>query len=110
MNLTEQWAYEYVLKPDATHAATISPAHQKLAANHKFVLAMASLSSFSHHSNNPPSASAFVGYTQYVQGGQVHDVPEGLPVVIGANITDVRWTFRADKCWARASVVILCFD
>lgn len=111
MNLTESYAFHYVLKPDSTHTSQLDPkkAHQKLAAGHKLVLAFASLSSISHHTGEPtPVASAYAYFTEYTQDGQIKTA-DG-PIVTGKNITDIHWNLKADKCWVRGSIVILAFD
>jgi hypothetical protein len=109
MQLTETYAFNYVLKPNSSSSAQIPASHQTLGADHKLVMAYASLSQISHHSNNPPSAAAHVGFGDFVQNGQSKDA-KGLPLLLGENITDVEWTFKADRCWARAVIVIHCWD
>jgi hypothetical protein len=66
MQLTKTYTFSHELKPSPTGSATTGIKSQ--ATPHKYVTAYASLSKVSHHSNNPPSAAAFVGFDDYVQG------------------------------------------
>ena len=113
MNLTECYAYHYVLKPDAQHSAELTGLNTKtdqtLKPNHKLVLAFASLSSYSEHTTTPP-ASAYAYFSEYSQHGEIKTVGDGLPLVVGDDITDLKWNMKADKCWVRGSFVILAFD
>jgi hypothetical protein len=56
-----------------------------------------------------PNAAAFVGFGHYVKDGADNDAG-GAGTLEGSNITDVHWTFTADKMWARAVVVIDGWD
>ena len=111
MQLTESYAFHYVLKPDSSHSAELSPLpHQKLRAGHKLVLAFASISSYSEHLSDPAGSGAYAYFSEYVQNGEVKNVGDGLPIVIGPNITDLKWNMKAAKSWVRGSFVILAFD
>jgi hypothetical protein len=108
MNLTETYAFPFELKPDGAHTAEIND-NQTLKAEHKLVLAFASISYIGHHTGEPtPVALASVAFQQYTQHGAI--VPAKVGPVIGNNITDIHWTARAEKCWTRGSVVIMAFD
>jgi hypothetical protein len=107
MQLTKTYTYSYELKPTSLGSATIGI--QEQATPHKHVTAYASLSKVSYHSNSPPNAAASVGFDDYTQKNLSKNAG-GAGVLNDDNITDVKWTFTADKMWARAVIVIQGWD
>lgn len=75
--------------------------------NHKMVLGMASITTVTQHE---PNGSAVVGFTEFVQDGQVRNLPVPEGTILGGDITDARWDFSVSDCHARGSLMIMCFD
>jgi hypothetical protein len=107
MQLTESYAYTYYLTPGPTEKKEIGVQKQSLAKGHKLVTAFSALASLNDHAGNP-AASAFACFTEYTKNGQ--SFTDNFPIVLGDDVTEVKWNFAADKIWARAVFVIQCFD
>jgi hypothetical protein len=107
MQLTESYAYTYYLTPGPTEKKEIGVQKQNLAKGHKLVIAISALASLNDHSGNP-AASAFACFTEYTKSGQ--SFTDNFPLVLDSDVTQVKWDFVAEKLWARAVFVILCFD
>lgn len=108
MQVSQILASYYVLKPSSTGTVTFSADHF-LTPGQVLVLGHASLGSYSEHSNTPP-ASAYAYVSEFVQDGQVKNVPDGGPIVIGPHITHIKYTAKADKCWVRTSFITQTFN
>jgi hypothetical protein len=79
-----------------------------LAAGHKLVLAFANLSRLSEHKGVEATAGGW--FTEHTKNGVSTNLGDGSPLLIDSGITEVKWKFKADKCWARGTFVIMAFD
>ena len=111
MTLTETYVYEYGLTPGPNQTLQWpNDPHQVLAsANHKLVLATATLSGLSEHANNNP-ATAGVQFSEITKGGASKAINQCVIAGQDKHVSELKWTFKATNCWAHAVVQIQCFD
>jgi hypothetical protein len=111
MTLTETHLYEHALTPgpNQTQQWPNDP-HQVLAsANHKLVLATATLSGLSEHANNNP-ATAGVQFSEITKGGANQQINSCVIQEQDKHVSELKWTFKATNCWAHAVILIQCYD
>ena len=111
MPVTETWVFELPVKADPNQTKEAKGQKTLLSANHKTVLATATLSGLSEHNNNNP-ATAGVQFTEITKGVPASSSPISQSGIAenGTNLSELKWTLKATNCWAHAVIFIQCLD